>query len=289
MDGQSAACPSSILHPPTRPGPCAPWARRSGRAPGAAATPGTCGLPGPTRRPIVRAIRLGCPPGGGPAGPEGSGRKNGDGPAPVPAGPFTQGECLDCHGTRDPALVAQWRAGPHAAKADCVACHGERHGALPLARTGRRLHRLSRGHRRPQLRHLQARGPGAHRPARLDPALESRQLPRPRLRLLSPARGRPRRHHGPGARPAVRDWVCSACHAPRYVREQLAAGDRLADIARLKLARRRASPPVTRTARRRWPTSWRRPTATCATCASAPGISPPTTSGGTVSRPWTAT
>ena len=59
---------------------------------------------------------------------------SGEGPAPVPEGPFTQGECLDCHAARDPALVAQWRAGPHAAKADCVACHGERHGALPIAR-----------------------------------------------------------------------------------------------------------------------------------------------------------
>lgn len=35
---------------------------------------------------------------------------------------------------------------------------------------------------------------------------------------------------------AVRDWICTGCHAPRYVREQLAAGERLVDVARLKRA-----------------------------------------------------
>jgi len=34
---------------------------------------------------------------------------------------------------------------------------------------------------------------------------------------------------------AVRGWICGGCHAPRYVREQIEAGERLAEIARLKL------------------------------------------------------
>jgi hypothetical protein len=35
--------------------------------------------------------------------------------------------------------------------------------------------------------------------------------------------------------PAVREWVCSSCHAPRYVREQFDAGERLTAIADLKV------------------------------------------------------
>jgi hypothetical protein len=33
----------------------------------------------------------------------------------------------------------------------------------------------------------------------------------------------------------VREWVCGGCHAPRYVREQLDAGERLTAIAELKV------------------------------------------------------
>jgi hypothetical protein len=34
----------------------------------------------------------------------------------------------------------------------------------------------------------------------------------------------------------VREWVCGGCHAPRFVREQLDAGERLTAIADLKVA-----------------------------------------------------
>jgi hypothetical protein len=162
--------------------------------------------------------------------------EGGDGPAPVPEGPFTQGECLGCHATRDPALVAQWRAGPHAAKADCVACHGERHGPLPIARTDAACtgcHEGTVAHSYATSKHGVLVRIG--RPDWTQP------LSRGNYR--APGCAYCHQHeadHGdtmdPGRGPAVRDWVCSACHAPRYVREQLAAGDRLADIARLKLA-----------------------------------------------------
>ncbi len=155
-------------------------------------------------------------------------------PEPVAEGPFTQAECLGCHAARDPALVAQWRAGPHDAKVDCVACHSDRHGALPIARTdaactgchaGAVAHsyatskhgvlvRIGRPDWTQPLSRGNYRAPGCaychlHEADHGD--------------TMDPERG-----------PAVRDWICSACHAPRYVREQLAAGERLADIARLK-------------------------------------------------------
>jgi hypothetical protein len=160
--------------------------------------------------------------------------ENGDGPATVTEGPFTLGECLDCHTTRDPALVAQWRAGPHAAKADCVACHGECHGALPITRrdaacTG--CHEGTVAHSYSTSKHgvlVRVGRPNWTQPLsrgnyRAPGCAYCHQHEADHGDTMDPERG-----------PAVRDWICSACHAPRYVRAQLAAGDRLADIARLK-------------------------------------------------------
>jgi len=39
----------------------------------------------------------------------------------------------------------------------------------------------------------------------------------------------------PSRGPEVRQWVCSGCHSPRYVREQFANGKRQLAIADLKL------------------------------------------------------
>jgi hypothetical protein len=39
----------------------------------------------------------------------------------------------------------------------------------------------------------------------------------------------------PDRGPEVRQWICSGCHSPRYVREQFASGERQLAIADLKL------------------------------------------------------
>lgn len=166
--------------------------------------------------------------------------QGGDGPATIPEGSFTQGECLECHAIRDAALVAQWRAGPHGAAADCVACHGERHGALPKARqdaacTG--CHEGTVAHSYATSKHgvlVRIGRPNWTQPLsrgnyRAPGCAYCHQHEADHGDTMDPERG-----------PAVRDWICSACHAPRYVREQLAAGDRLADVARLKLAEAQA-------------------------------------------------
>lgn len=49
----------------------------------------------------------------------------------LPDGPFVQAQCVACHETRHPGLVAQWRAGVHGTatpRVACLACHGDRHG-----------------------------------------------------------------------------------------------------------------------------------------------------------------
>lgn len=158
------------------------------------------------------------------------------GPVPVGEGPFTQAQCLDCHQARDPALVEQWRRGPHGTKADCVACHGERHGALPATRADKVCTACHAG-------------PVTHSYGTSKHGVLVR-IGRPDW-TLPLSRGN---HRAPGCAychlhdrdhgdtmaadrgPSVRDWVCGGCHAPRFVREQLAAGERLAEIARLKVA-----------------------------------------------------
>lgn len=154
----------------------------------------------------------------------------------VAEGPFTQDECVECHAARDPARVAQWRAGPHASSADCVACHGDRHGALPAARAdsactgchdGAVAHsyatskhgvlvRIGRPDWTRPLQRGQHRSPGCAYCHLHD---------RDHGDSMDAARG-----------PEVREWVCGGCHAPRFVREQLDAGERLTAIADLKVA-----------------------------------------------------
>jgi hypothetical protein len=153
---------------------------------------------------------------------------------PVGEGPFTQAQCLDCHQARDPALVEQWRQGPHGRTADCVACHGERHGALPAARADGACAGCHAG-------------PATHSYTTSKHGVLVR-IGRPDW-TLPLSRGN---HRAPGCAychlhdrdhgdtmdeargPSVRDWVCGGCHAPRFVREQLEAGERLTEVARVK-------------------------------------------------------
>ncbi len=155
-------------------------------------------------------------------------------PAPTPEGTFAQAECVQCHALRDPALVEDWRAGPHADRADCVACHGERHGRLPAARadtacTG--CHGGAVAHSYATSKHGVL--------ARL--GRPDGTLPLRRENYRAPGCAYCHLHdrdHGDSMdaalHPGRRDVVCGACHAPRYVREQLEAGERLTEIARLK-------------------------------------------------------
>jgi hypothetical protein len=142
-------------------------------------------------------------------------------------GPFAQQDCVECHAARDPALVAQWRTGPHASAADCVACHGDRHGALPAARADSACtscHEGAVAHSYATSKHGVLIRIG--RPDWTQP-LE-------RGRHRAPGCAYCHLHDGDhgdtmdvSRGPEVREWVCSGCHAPRYVREQLDAGARL--------------------------------------------------------------
>lgn len=151
-------------------------------------------------------------------------------------GPFAQQDCVECHAARDPALVAQWRTGPHASAADCVACHGDRHGALPAARADSACtscHEGAVAHSYATSKHgvlVRIGRPDWSRPLQRG---EQRAPGCTYCHLHD-------RDHGDTMDAArgleVREWVCAGCHAPRFVREQLDAGERLTAIADLKVA-----------------------------------------------------
>ena len=154
----------------------------------------------------------------------------------LPEGPFRQSECVQCHERHNPALVAGWRNGPHGTTADCPACHDDRHGRLPAARHNDACTRCHGG----AVEHSYASSKhGVITTLERDRWDWTASLKRGNYRApgcaychlhagdhgdtMDAVRGR-----------HVRDWVCSGCHAPRYVADQFTAGAELLEIGRLK-------------------------------------------------------
>lgn len=155
--------------------------------------------------------------------------------APAP-GPFTQAQCLECHDARDPELQRQWRNGPHATTADCPACHGDRHGRLFAARRDDACTRCHGG----AVEHSHA-GSKHGVIATLERDRQDWTAPLKRGNYRAPGCAYCHLHagdHGDTMDAArgrhVREWVCSGCHAPRYVADQFAAGAELLEIGRRK-------------------------------------------------------
>ena len=173
---------------------------------------------------IAGVIALGLPPGVSSAPSTSSS---------TPAGPFTQADCLGCHTERDAALVGAWRSGPHAG-ITCLDCHGARHGRLPAARsdtTCTQCHGDEVAHSYSTSKHGVL--------VRLERPTWQKPLERGNYR--APGCGYCHLYAGDhgdsmdGARgPAVREWVCSGCHAPRFVADQFRAGEELLSIGQLK-------------------------------------------------------
>jgi len=181
----------------------------------------------------------------------------------LPAGKFTNGECIGCHQSRDAKLVAAWRASSHARaapKADCVACHGNSHAGS--SERARRDGACTACHEK--LSHETVRSYATSKHAVIvklqgDAWDWSRPLARGNYRApgcaychlhagehdtrLSVTPWDPFRTDDPSAREATlnsRQSVCGDCHAPRYVAEQTDTGRRMIEIARMKLREARA-------------------------------------------------
>ncbi len=159
----------------------------------------------------------------------------------LPPGPFAGPECVACHADRNPTLVAAWRNGPHGPddEAGCTDCHGDRHeGAAARAR------------RNPTCTGCHA-GPAEHSYAtskhgvivRLEEGDWAWSQPLQPSHYRAPTCAYCHLHgadHGDtmaGARdPLFRQWICTGCHAPRYVARLSESGARLLEIGRMKRA-----------------------------------------------------
>jgi hypothetical protein len=181
-----------------------------------------------------------------------------------PTGKFTNAECLGCHASRDAKLIAAWRASSHARtapKADCVACHGATH-AESLARA-RRDGACVTCHEK--LNRTVTHSYATSKHATIVKLEEdqwdwSRPLVRGNYRApgcaychlhgaehdtrLSVTTWQPfHPEESSGREPVAHRWqaICGECHAPRYVAEQAASGERMQEIARMKLREARAT------------------------------------------------
>ncbi len=158
----------------------------------------------------------------------------------VPPGPFTRTECIRCHVEKDPGLIRQWREGPHssASGVGCNSCHGDTHeGSAAKARRDRGCIGCHEG----PVSH--SYGTSKHGVVtRLEKGGHKWRPPLQRGNYRTPGCSYCHLHDGdhgnsmaPDRGPEVRQWICSGCHSPRYVRELFANAQRQLEIADLKL------------------------------------------------------
>ena len=157
------------------------------------------------------------------------------------AGPFQDSECMSCHSERDPELVAQLRAGPHAERSGvvCSSCHADRHEGVNA--TARQDVRCTQCHDGPASQSYASSKHGVIN--RLDEQEQVWRQPLQRGNYRAPSCSYCHLHDGdhsdtmsPGRGPELGQWICSGCHSPRYIAEQFASGRRQLSIADLKLA-----------------------------------------------------
>jgi hypothetical protein len=173
--------------------------------------------------------------------------------AAPPAGNFNAAQCLDCHSSSTPKIVADWRGSAHGGKrpgADCVACHGRTHkDALPKSR---RVSTCTACH--------SDASPAVHSYAtskhgiivRLEEDAWDWSKPLRWGNYRSPTCAYCHLHQGghdmgsplksaENSVDSIRSFdgrqqqPCRDCHSPRYVAEQFASGDRALAIAGMKL------------------------------------------------------
>ncbi|MEJ1415271.1 MAG: multiheme c-type cytochrome, partial [Candidatus Sedimenticola sp. (ex Thyasira tokunagai)] len=158
----------------------------------------------------------------------------------IPAGPFTEAECITCHTERDPELIRQWREGPHsdASGIKCSSCHGDLHESSAIR--ARKDLSCSGCHEGPASHSYTTSKHGVIN--RLEGARLDWRQPLQRGNYRAPGCAYCHLHNGdhgdtmePERGPEVRQWICSECHSPRYIREQFANGKRQLAIADLKL------------------------------------------------------
>lgn len=158
----------------------------------------------------------------------------------VAVGPYTDVECVDCHTKRDPELIRQLSEGPHNTDSGvvCSSCHGDRHQQVNIR--ARKNGSCTSCHG----------GPASHSYAtskhgviyQLNEDKQDWQQPLQRGNYRAPSCSYCHLHntdHGDSMADSPneqqRQGICSGCHSPRYIRELMASGKRLLEIADLKV------------------------------------------------------
>lgn len=180
-----------------------------------------------------------------------------------PSGRFNNGECLSCHASRDAQLIAAWRASGHARaapKVDCAACHGNTHAGSK--ERARRDGACVTCHEKMDRAVVHSYTTSKHATiVKLEENNWDWSTPLARGNYRAPGCAYCHLHAGEhDTRLSVAPWdsfranaastqetmlerrqtVCGECHAPRYVAEQTHTGERMQEIARMKLREARA-------------------------------------------------
>lgn len=155
----------------------------------------------------------------------------------APTGTFAQEECVTCHESDAPDLVAAWRDGPHGTAADCTACHGGSHeGSLRMARQDAACIACHGGDAAAVTRSYRTSKHGVI--ATLESARWDWSLPLAEANYRTPGCAYCHLHEGAHGRAADDPsviYACTDCHAPRYVDTLLETAERTLGIGMLKV------------------------------------------------------
>ncbi len=160
--------------------------------------------------------------------------------AELPAGSFTNDNCVECHHKETPGLVSAWRAGPHANNEmpdGCVACHGDRHLiSMETARKNITCITCHGGEGSTVSRSYFTSKHGVI--VKLEEQRWNWSKPLADANYRAPTCAYCHMHeggHGLAANDEAVDIACNDCHAPRYTEVITQAGKRALEIGSLKV------------------------------------------------------
>lgn len=156
---------------------------------------------------------------------------------PLPPGPFSEADCVQCHGQETPGLVTAWQIGPHGKArpiAGCTSCHGSLHdGSAARSRQSGVCIECHGGLHDPVVRSYLTSKHGVIATIESDRYDFSKPLSDANYR--APSCAYCHNHDGAHGTSAKADDACYDCHSPRYVAALFASAKRGTDIGQLKL------------------------------------------------------
>ena len=176
----------------------------------------------------------------------------------LPKGKFENAACIQCHEQNNPELINAWRDSVHSQDknlADCISCHGKQHkNALIYARQDSSCINCHGGKTSSVVHSYSSSKHGLI--MKLEQATYDWNQPLKQANYRAPGCAYCHMHAGEhNVSLSVRKWstlknisdneleriqditrkICMECHAPRYITELFNNGERMLDIARMKV------------------------------------------------------